>query len=215
MTELALCHVFAFVSPGAPERAALEAAGLRESFRRRHPGQGTTNVCYCLDNAYIELLWVEDAGELASPPIARTRLAERSRWRETGTSPFGIGLRRTGEGLPFPTWDFTPPYLPPGMAIPVSLGSEDPAQPFIFVSPGATRPDAWTDGRAGERQTATGLTDIVSVELDVSGEPGADLRALEAAGVVRLVPGAVPSMVLTLSGPAGTRRLELPGCGWV
>lgn len=55
--SLALDHLFVFVEPGAPERAALERAGLRESFRRRHPGQRTANVCFCFDNAYLELLW--------------------------------------------------------------------------------------------------------------------------------------------------------------
>jgi hypothetical protein len=46
-------HLFVFVEPPATEAAELEQAGLRESFRRRHPGQGTTNACFCFDNAYL------------------------------------------------------------------------------------------------------------------------------------------------------------------
>ncbi|HSK41670.1 MAG TPA: VOC family protein, partial [Arenibaculum sp.] len=73
-------HVFVFVEPGAPEARGLASAGLRESFRRRHPGQGTANVCYCLDDAYLELLWVDDAAAVASEAVAPTRLAERAAW---------------------------------------------------------------------------------------------------------------------------------------
>ena len=207
----ALCHVFVFTEPGAPERAALEAAGLRESYRRAHPGQGTANVCYCLDNAYLELLWVEDAGDLASAPIARTRLAERSRWRETGASPFGLSLRGA---MPFDAWEFRPPYLPPGMAIPVALSSEDPRQPFLFRSPGDARPDAWTDGRAGDRQRAAGLAEIAGVRLEFPAgvEPGPDWRALEASGLLVLGRGPAPRLELTLSRRDGGRpwRLSLP-----
>ncbi len=219
-----LCHVFAFVEPGAPERAALESAGLRESFRRRHPGQGTANVCYCFDNAYLELLWIEDGADAESPAIARTRLAERARWRDSGTCPFGISVRteRPGQPLPFPTWDYRPPYLPAGMAIPVALSSEDPRQPFLFRSPGDARPDAWTDGRAGERQRPAGLADIAGLHLALP--PGVaaapDLVPLCEAGwltVDNAAAGEPPRMTLTLSGSDGgpPRRLSLPDCRWI
>ena len=66
--------------------------------------------------------------------------------------------------LPFATWPFAPPYLPPGTTIPVALASEDPRQPFVFRSPGSARPDAWTDGRAGTRQRDAGLAEIAGVQ---------------------------------------------------
>ncbi|WP_207459151.1 VOC family protein [Azospirillum sp. SYSU D00513] len=218
--SLELCHIFLFVEPGAPEAARLREAGLVESFRRAHPGQGTANLCYCFDNAYLELLWLESAEEAKSPAIARTGLAERAGWRANGASPFGIALRAAGP-LPFVTWDFTPSYLPPGMAIPVSLESEDPAHPFIFQSPGNARPDAWTDGRAGNRQSAAGLAEIAGVRLSLpdGAAPGRDLEALVDAGLLTVEPAVTdhPRMVLTVSRQDGEqpRRLSLPEFEWV
>lgn len=208
-----LCHVFVFVDDRAAAQAALDASGLAESFRRSHDGQGTANICACFDNAYLELLWPEDQTELASVSVARTRLAERSRWRESGASPFGIGLRGR---LPFPTWDYRPPYLPEGVAIPVALGSEDPRQPFLFRSPAEARPDQWTDGRAGERQAALGLKEITGLHLDLPVGASPAMRTLAEKGFLTLKPAVRPRMVLTISRTnGGQRQLSLPDFTWV
>ncbi|HEX8435584.1 VOC family protein [Archangium sp.] len=220
---LELCHVFVFVEPGAPEAARLEEAGLRESFRRQHPGQGTTNVCYCFDNAYLELFWVEDEAAVTGPTIARTRLAERARWRETGASPLGIALRTAAPhpSLPFPTWDYRPPYLPAGMVIPVALASEDPRQPFVFRPPSSSRPDTWTDGRAGDRQRQAGLAELLGIELELPARvpPGDALRLLAATGLLTLgvSPDEQQRLVLSLSRADGgpPRRLSLPEFRWL
>lgn len=211
-----LDHVFVFVEPGAPEAAALERAGLRESFRRRHPGQGTANVCYCFDNAYLELLWAEDPPDPSLATVARTRLAERADWRRNGAVPFGIAVRGSiGEDLPFETWNYLAPFLPPGMAIPVAVASDDLRQPFLFRSPGNQRPEHWTDGRAGARQRSAGLGDIVALDLDLPPgvRPAPALRALEQAGLLTLGTGDHgPRLILTLSRTDGGpfRRLSLP-----
>lgn len=210
----ALCHLFVMVSPEAPERAALEEAGLRESFRREHPGQGTRNVCYCFENAYLELLWVTDPAALQSPVIAPTGLFQRAAWRTSGASPFGVGLRRGQGGLPVPAWPFMPPYLPPGMAIPVARASDDLRQPFVFLSPGASRPDQWTDGRAGDCQRAAGLTEIAAVALTVPAVPDPGLVTLLASAGVGLHHGRGQEMRITLRGLAGERTLILPAFYW-
>lgn len=209
-----LCHVFVFVSLGAPEAEALREAGMVESFRRRHPGQGTANSCWCFDNAYLELLWVENADELASTQIRRTGLAERADWRRTGAAPFGIGLRGKA---PFPTFDFRAPYLPEGSVIPVALASGDARQPFMFRSPGELRPDQWTDGLAGERQQSAGLAEIVGLSLTLSAAPSEALRRLEREGIVSLARAVDSRMELTISQTDGSppKRLSLPDFTWV
>lgn len=225
---LELDHVFVFVPPGAADaRRALAALGLRKSFARDHPGQGTSNLCYCFDNAYLELLWLRDRAEAERPPVARTRLSERARWRETGASPFGIALRAaaaggaaSGGGLPFESYHYAAPFLPPGVAIPVARCSDDPRQPFLFRSPGRERPDQWDDGRAGNRQQAAGLAEIVALQLDLPAdvEPASALRRLEGAGLLTLTIGAsTPAMVLTLSAEdsRARRRLTLPAFAWI
>lgn len=222
-TEIELDHLFLWVAPEAAEaRRACSALGLVESFRRDHPGQGTSNLCYCFDNAYLELLWLRDPSEAESPPAARTGLAARANWRHSGASPFGIALRSTESGgaLPFDCYDYPAPYLPAGMAIAIARSSDDPRQPFLFKSPGRRRPADWDDGRAGERQTAAGLTEIVGLHLDlpIGVEPSGDLRLLERAGLLTLDGAAAsPAMRLSISGsgPASPRVLSLPALAWL
>jgi hypothetical protein len=203
-----LCHLFVFVADRAAAEQAFAACGLVPSFARSHPGQGTANLCACFDNAYLELLWCEDENELASAPVVRTRLAERARWRETGASPFGIGLRGH---LPFPSWEYRPLYLPEGMSIPVALASEDPRQPFIFRSPGSVRPDAWTDDQAGARQQAAGMTEIGGLQLELPVAAAPALKCLAEKRFLTLKPAVRPRLdvAITVTG-GGQRRLTLP-----
>lgn len=206
-TRPALCHVFVF-----GDRDATPPAGLAESFRREHPGQGTANACFCFDDSYLELLWVTDADALTAPAIAPAGLAARAAWRETGACPFGIALRGA---LPVPGWEWTPPYLPPGLSITVADLSADPRQPFVFRSPGAARPDAWTDGRAGARQMAAGLTEVTGLTLALPAGivPHPDLLALAGTGLLTLETGAPAwRLGLTVARADGgaSRRIDLP-----
>ncbi len=82
----------------------------------------------------LELIWVHDEQEAQSEAIARTGLWERSRYRQTGASPFGICLGVTDpESLAasFETWGYRPPYVPAGSEIPVALAASF-AEPLLF-----------------------------------------------------------------------------------
>ena len=92
-------HVFMLVEANGPEMDGMASLGLIETYRRPHPGQGTQNVCYCFDNLYLELIWVDDEEAVRSNGIQRTGLYERSLWRTKGTCPFGIAWRKC-EGQP-------------------------------------------------------------------------------------------------------------------
>jgi hypothetical protein len=214
---LELCHVVWLVSPGAPERAGLVALGLVPSFERVHPGQGTRNVCFCFDNAYLEVLWIEDA-RAAATMASRLRLLERVERRPLDSLPFGFAIR-TDRELPFATWDYRPPFLAPGKAFAVATDSEDTRQPLIFRPPDSARPDAWTDGRAGARQSAAGFAEIASVELRLPPaiEPAPALRALADAGIValgRATHAAELRLSLSRGDRRGARWLVLPLAAW-
>lgn len=140
-----LDHFFIFTSVNAPEAdraiaprlgVAEIALGLTEGTSNHHPGQGTANRRIFFDNLMLEFLWVVDESEVRSPLIAPTHLWERWRYRETGYSPFGVGLRRSREDerLPFATWDYHPPYLPPDLKIEIASNTH-PDEPFLFVIP--------------------------------------------------------------------------------
>lgn len=213
-----LDHILVFVDPAGPEPAALAALGLRESFRRAHPGQGTANACYCFDNAYLELLWLTDSAEAGGTAAARLQLAARAGWRWSGASPFGIALRGgTADTPPFPAWDYRPPYLPEGQSIPVAVFSDDPSQPLVFRSPGDSRPDAWPaarwpGGSPGPRQAAAGLAEIVEVTLGLPQGTDPALQAMTG-GWLKLEKTTTPKMVLGLSRAQDTPlKLQLPDC---
>ncbi|THF70941.1 hypothetical protein E7T06_05125 [Deinococcus sp. Arct2-2] len=183
-------HVSMFIEPDGPEIARMEAAGLVETYRRSHPGQGTRNVCYCFDNLFLELLWVDEPDAARSATIARTRLYERSLWRTNGACPFGIAWRRPSlhPALTVPTWTFTPPYLPDGMSIPVATDSDDVRQPMMFESPGAAAPIEWPPEKRGSLQHDAGFGVVREILLMMPPEspPSAALQAIGARCVPHL-----------------------------
>src|SRR3954465_7960291 len=117
-------HVFICVSVGGKEADALATCGLTEGTGNTHPGQGTACRRFFFANAYLELLWVVDSTEAGSEPARRTRLLDRWALRRAGACPFGVILRPSVDALetrpPFPTWSYTPPYLPAGLVIDVA-----------------------------------------------------------------------------------------------
>ncbi len=205
-------HLFLMVDPPGDRAAArLTDRGLRESYRRRHPGQGTENVCYCFDNLYLELLWISDADEAAGPAIRRTGLLERAGWRDSATNPFGIAWRNGGgttdEGIV--TWPYTPPYLPPGMSIPVAVDGDAPDQPMMFRSPGSSPAASWAADRRGGLQHEIGLTEVREVILEHPSDIPycAALEVLAANTILRLAPRASNRFRLELR-IERNRRLE-------
>jgi Glyoxalase-like domain len=157
-------HIFMFVEPNGPELDQIKALGLIETYRREHPGQGTANVCFAFENMFIELLWMVDPLEALSPPIVRTGLEPRSRWKTAGTCPFGIAWRGEYDGS-IETWDFAPPYLPAGVTIDVAVDSDDPLQPMMFTFPGSKAPANWNEARKGDLQRASGLQIVSQITL--------------------------------------------------
>ena len=130
-----LDHVFILCDEGAPEAAALTRLGLREGSPNTHPGQGTACRRFFFANAYLELLWVDDVALAGREPVKRTRLLDRWALRRAGACPFGVILRAAFDKVeakpPFPTWRYTPPYMPEGLAIDIAEGTPI-GEPGIF-----------------------------------------------------------------------------------
>jgi hypothetical protein len=212
----ALDHVFICCSTEAPEAAALARIGLKEGSPNTHPGQGTANRRFFFENAYLELLWVSDPeeaqGELARP----TRLWERWSKRQGGACPFGVVLRPGAEAgdrdPPFATWSYHPPYLPPGLAIEVALGTPL-GEPGFFYLRFARRPD---DARREPITHAIPLTPItgVSIGIPAPGSRSTVALSVEATGVVSF--SSTDEYVMTLAFDGDRRgnvvdlRPELP-----
>lgn len=211
-------HLFVFIQPDGPEIQALQSLGLRETYRRKHVGQGTENVCFAFDNLYLELLWLTSEQEATSDAIRRTQLFERSRWRTLGSCPFGIAWRDGSdeERKHLETWRYQPPYLPPTLAIEVATDSDDAAQPMMFTFPGSVSPQSWPPERRGTLQHEGNLAAVSALELTQPAAPGRALRAIarHASPAFTLVQGPEHGLSLTIEAldGRGQQRLWLPGC---
>jgi hypothetical protein len=95
---LEIDHIFVCLEV-APQQSLLKELGLVCSDRLvHHPQQGTVSSLIFFENAYLELIWVENetAAEIYAMQSGIDFLA-RSCWRQTNTSPFGIALRQKSE----------------------------------------------------------------------------------------------------------------------
>lgn len=197
-------HVFVCCDVGAPEAAALVAAGLTEGAPNTHPGQGTACRRFFFRNAYIELFWVHDPLEAQSDRARPTRLWDRWRQRGAAASPFGIILRPGADDPtpvpPFPTWSYRPSYMPAGAAIEIAQGTALGEPELFYLGLARGRGSA---GHGGPPFDLTG----VDVWTRASRSPAA--AALEAAGLVRFHVGEDHLMELTFDHAALGVSLDL------
>ena len=154
-TPVELDHVLLLVPPGAKAAVAkLRAAGFNVANDvQKHVGQGTASIPVLLDNAYLELLWIDTT--VRRDPANPLDIA---RWnRVAGASRVGIGLRRVGvPPMPKPTTDanglpvkvplrpvvdvrpvaarsYSAPWMPPGTAIQLLRQPAESLAADIFV----------------------------------------------------------------------------------
>ena len=159
-----LDHVFICTAVGAPEAEQLIAFGLTEGSPNCHPGQGTANRRFFFANAFLELLWVEDPAEAQSEIVRRTGLWERWSRRGRDASPFGVGLRPitgTEAVVPFPAWEYRPPYLPEPLAIHMADDSEAVAESLLFYLAFGRRANPDDPARRQPREHRLGVRDHV------------------------------------------------------
>jgi hypothetical protein len=140
-----LDHVFIATVAGDLSVRALEGAGLVFRARGNHPGQGTANACTRFENAFLEVLYATNLADIRSDIVRPLGLDERTRWRSTGACPFGLCFRptsgTTARALPFPTWPYAAPYLPPSTNIPIVTPPGSLLEPLVFLSADPT--PAW------------------------------------------------------------------------
>ncbi len=201
MNHFELDHLFVATAPEAPGIEEILALGLCEGTRNVHPGQGTANRRIFFHNAMIEFLWVTDVAQASSHAIRRTRLAERCDPTRQDVCPFGICLR-TKDGAehppPFTYWDYRPPYLPPGMAIPMATNSDELTEPLIFAIPFGGRPDHYPADRRQPIDHPLALREVtkVGLVLPASMVYSSAVRYLLENGLVEIVPGTCYQLLL-------------------
>ena len=158
-----LDHIFFFADPKTDWKRFFSDLGLVPTYGRQHPGQGTANLCYCFENAFLEILWVEKIEDTRTDSIKRCRFDERSDWPSTkDINPFGIAWRGH---VDLEVWAFKPPYLQVDRSILVAVDSDRTGQPFMFTFPDTQPPMAWPPAKQGVLQSKAGFSKIVIEEF--------------------------------------------------
>lgn len=211
--KLEFDHVWIVVSPNAPERAALERAGLQISPEvNRHDGQGTASITIEFGNAFLELMW-PDSTVAVAPGMERgaEKLRKRMLWRTSGWCPFGLRFRRTAgwdQAWPFPTWSFSAPWM--GNETTEMLTPRDDAQsPSLSVSRGTDQREQ--AARAALYRHPLGVHKITGVALIApkAYKPIPPLTFVQAEAAVDVAQGEEWALVLTFDGGKKKKSKDL------
>lgn len=136
-----LDHVFLCTTKPEIAVESLVLSGLQVGAKESHPGQGTANTVFFFDNAYFELLWA-----VAEHKTKNKQIKELNLWERTHSKgcPFGIAFRfhnsESSKTIPFETWGYEAPWLPPDAVIPILTPKNRPKQPLLLISLVAQRP---------------------------------------------------------------------------
>jgi hypothetical protein len=184
---LELDHFYIVVQPPAAHTAdALRRAGIVvDTTIAHHDGQGTASVAAFFENAYLELLWVDSATPVDSAHRADLAAFRRAaNWRESGASPFGLGLHflsGTAADLSTPARREAAPHLGADMFYLLLRQPEESQAADIFVMPPTAAVTRWLDRFRGRRPNLfahpLGAHRITRVLLH--GSPGNRPRALD------------------------------------
>jgi hypothetical protein len=180
-TTIAFDHFFIFTAIGAPEAEHLISLGLREGRSNTHPGQGTANRCFFFRNFMLELLWVDKPEEARSNVIAPLHLWERWSQRDQEACPFGLCLRsNTLDEIPFPTWDYCPPYKTDSFTLSIATNSGNVTEPLLFHSHPGKRPDCWPSERLQPLDHSLELKELTRISLAgaYANSPSSELQSV-------------------------------------
>jgi hypothetical protein len=216
--ELELDHVFVCADSGEAGAAGLIRSGFQPGIRRVHAGQGTANVCFFFDNAYLEVLWLRDEREIRSPVVSPLCLWERVRWRASGACPFGVAFRQTSNrvGTSESAWHYPAPFLPSGGTIPILTPKGTADEPLVFVlSSSAGPPSEYPPERRQPLEHHGRRHRVAEVRIDLPAhELSQELKGMMDRGLFRVGTGRGYEMRLRLesstSGPDVDFRPELP-----
>jgi hypothetical protein len=204
--------VFVWVSADAPEARLLEEAGLKlDPETAVHTGQGTASKFFSFENAYLELIWIADAS------TATADWRERAAWRDTGASPFGLGLRRVSDvdaPAPFATRRHSAPWMPRGAAIEIAVAAGDVMEPFVFIVPPAMAVRPLETLSADEREALVhplGVRRVTGVGFGVhaTGPHLPVVTTLAGLEVLDLIVGSLPALELTFDWSAHGQAVDL------
>jgi hypothetical protein len=201
-------HVIVCADLGAPEAERLITFGLTEGGRNAHPGQGTVNRRFFFRNLYLELLWVANPEECQSELVRPTQLWPRWSQRRSGASLFGLCLRSTSPefgGVPFPGWEYKPPYWPFPLGIHVRDGVPV-SEPWWVYLGYCRRSDDPSRAPRQPLEHRAGVREVTHLRLTVPGSDGPRAGIIAGLRGVVLDPGPEHLLELTFDNNTHGRR---------
>ena len=206
-----LDHVVVFSAVDAPERAHLEALGLRGfGGVTRHGELGSASTAFFFVADYLELLWAHDdaAAQANFGPLGLDLVARRE-WRRSRASPFGIMLRRragASAAFPFSTRRLAATWMPGDVH--VQFAGDDPAEPYSGLLPAEL---AFPSFRANipDLEHPLGLRRLTKVHMATTADRCSPLAEwLAGAGIAEMTPGPEPLLTLTFDEGAQGRTVD-------
>jgi hypothetical protein len=155
--RIELDHIYIVVQPPVSRRVdALRRVGLTvDTTVQRHAGEGTASVAALLENGYLELLWVDSATPVDSAHLEDLADFRRAAdWRESGASPFGIGLHLlsgNAADLPVPVRRDPAPHLGADAFYSILRQRGETSAADLFVVPASASITTWIDRRRALR----------------------------------------------------------------
>jgi hypothetical protein len=210
-SDFELDHVVVFSAVDAPERAHLEALGLRGfGGVTRHGELGSASTSFFFVADYLELIWAHDdaAAQANFAPLGLDLVARRE-WRRSGAAPFGVMLRRRAGAdapFPFPTRRMAATWMPGEVA--VQFAGDNVAEPYYGLLPAEL---AFPSFRANipDLEHPLGLRRLTRVQIAAKVERCSPLAEwLAQAGVAEVSPGPEPLLTLTFDGAAQGRSVD-------
>ncbi|MBX7541994.1 VOC family protein [Qipengyuania sphaerica] len=207
-------HIFAMIHPSDRVLQTLMDLGLVVSYRRKHEGQGTANACFCFENLYLELLWIEDPVQTSSGSSRGLGLLDREKGSHSSLSPFGIAWRQGSRTSPdeFPAWVYRPSFLPEN-GIAVASESSLPGQPLMFESPSSFSPIDRCESERGAIQSKQGMRAVssITISLPETAQPSDTLRhiAMQSTPSISIVSGQFHAIQLSFSKDQGVEQRSL------
>ena len=185
-------------------------AGFAEGSRNTHPGQGTANRRFFFRNGMLELLWVHDRDEVTSTQTKLTLLDERSRWRDGGFCPFGIGVY--GKADPqqrFRGWAYKPAYLPEDWHIWVADNAMHPQEPMLFHGDFFPEPAASSDREPVVHPNGVSIISQLTVHLNAAKENSSALNIFSSIDLLKFKRSDEPLAILEWDHGVQKRQLDL------
>jgi len=208
LSLLEIDHVLLYLADGQLGASVLEELGFTVSAHTiGNTNQGTASRSIFFENAYIELIWIEDE-DAAEQYGTQTGvdILNRTHWQQTGASPFGISLRHRSTLTALKSCSRQPRAEPIQCNTFISFSAENlasTAEPLCFLIPERLALTNWLDLSLEVHQQLVahplGVKKLTDVKITITGEQDlSDTPAyLAESGIITIERGISPLLELT------------------